>query len=104
VNEIPGLTYDLIMDCKKKYYESKVDVFLSRISLQVIPTDLKKRLREEMLKPLVADGVEYANFMEEASRRVSQTFQVVSGNIAELCAERELMRVGLKECIHYEKK
>lgn len=104
VNQIHGLTYDLMMNYKKKYYYSKVDDFLSRRSLVDIPNELKTRLREEMLKPLVADGVEYANFMEEASRRVSQTFQVVSGNIAELCAERELIRVGLKKAIHYKKK
>jgi len=42
--------------------------------------------------------------MEEASRRVSQTFQVISGNIAELCAERELIQVGLQENVHYKKK
>lgn len=104
VNEIHGSTYDLMMNYKMKYYESKVDDFLSRMSLADIPKDLKTRLRKEMLKPLVADKVEYANFMEEASRRVSQTFQVVSGNIAELCVERELTRVGLKEDVNYKRK
>jgi hypothetical protein len=104
VNDIHGLTYDLMMNYKMKYYETKVDDFLSRMSLMGIPRDLRTRLRKEMLKPLVAGGVEYANFMEEASRRVSQTFQVISGNIAELCAERELVRVGLREGPHYKKK
>lgn len=104
VNEIHSLTYELMMNHKKNYYESKVDVFLSRMSLADIPKELKLRLRKEMLKSLEADGVEYANFMEEASRRVSQTFQVISGNIAELCAERELIGVGLEENVHYRKK
>jgi len=104
VNEIHSLTYDLMMNYKRAYYESKVDAFLSRMSLVDIPKELKLKLRKEMLKSLEADGVEYANFMEEASRRVSQTFQVISGNIAELCAERELIRVGLKEDVHYKRK
>lgn len=39
--------------------------------------------------------------MEEASRRVSQTFQVISGNLAELCAQRELGRVGLEKDVHF---
>lgn len=42
--------------------------------------------------------------MEEVSRRISQTFQVISGNIAELCVERELIKVGLKFGVHYVKK
>lgn len=104
VNVIHGLTYDLMMDYKKKYYENKVDDFLSRWTLMDIPVEQKRKLRKEMLEPLVASGVEYSNFMEEASRRVSQTFQVISGNIAELCVERELNKMGLEEKIHYRKK
>lgn len=104
VNQIHGLTYNLMMGYKKEYYEAKVNAFLSRMDLLSISNEMKKKLREAMLEPIVAGGVEYANFMEEASRRVSQTFQVVSGNIAELCVERELMKVGLKEKVHYRKK
>lgn len=104
VNQIHGLTYDLMMEYKKKYYKAKVDAFLSRMDLLDIPNEMKQRLREAMLEPVFAGGVKYANFMEEASRRVSQTFQVVSGNIAELCVERELMKVGLGEKVHYQKK
>lgn len=104
VNTIHSLTYQLMLTYKKKYYESKVDAFLSRMTLANIPIEVKRSLREEMLQPVVAEGVEYANFMEEASRRISQTFQVVSGNIAELCAERELTRAGLRENVHYRRK
>jgi len=104
VNGIHRLTYHLMLNYKSRYYESKIDAFLSRMSLADIPNEMKRRLKEEMLMPLEADGVEYANFMEEASRRVSQTFQVVSGNIAELCAERELTRAGLRENVHYKRK
>ncbi len=93
-----------MLNYKRRYYESKVDAFLSRMTLTDIPNEMKRRLREEMLEPITADDVEYANFMEEASRRVSQTFQVVSGNIAELCAERELIRIGLRENEHYQRK
>lgn len=104
VNEIHGLTYELMMNYKTKYYETKVDDFLSRMTLADIPTEMKKKLREEMLSPVTAKGVPYSNFMEEASRRISQTFQVTSGNIAELCVARELGRVGLEEHVHYRKK
>lgn len=104
VNGVHVLTYDLMMGYKKKYYERKVDEFLSRMNLIDIPIEHKKKLRSEMLRPLMADEVEYANFMEEASRRVSQTFQVISGNIAELCVERELTKAGLQENEHYKKK
>jgi hypothetical protein len=104
VNSIHSLTFDLMMKYKREYYENKVDTFLSRMSLIGIPKEQKKILRKEMLESFVAGGVEYSNFMEEASRRVSQTFQVISGNIAELCAERVLMDVGLQHRIHYRKK
>jgi hypothetical protein len=104
VNGIHSLTFELMMKYKREYYENKVDTFLSRMSLMGIPIEQKKILRREMLESLVAGGVEYANFMEEASRGVSQTFQVISGNIAELCAERVLMDVGLQDRVHYRKK
>ena len=42
--------------------------------------------------------------MEETSRRVSQAFQSLSGNIAELCVERELNKNSLKFDVHYDKK
>lgn len=86
---------------RSKYYESKIDAFLSRLTLLDIPAEIKTKLREEMLRPVVVGEREYSNFMEEASRRVSQTFQVISGNLAELCAQRELERVGLQENINF---
>jgi len=104
VNDVHGLTYDLMMNYKMKYYVRKVEDFLSRMNLMDIPIKQKKKLKNEMLKPITANEVEYANFMEEASRRVSQTFQVISGNIAELCVERELNEIGLLENVHYKKK
>ncbi len=57
-----------------------------------------------MLKPLKGGDIIYSNFMEEASRRISQTFQSISGNIAELCVENELLNAGLKPKLNYERK
>jgi hypothetical protein len=86
---------------RERYYERKVDAFLAQLDLE---PELREKIKRKMIEPVVAEGVEYSNFMEEASRRVSQTFQVISGNIAELCAERELNRVGLKRDINYRRK
>jgi hypothetical protein len=101
VNAVHGRTYELMVLHKERYYERKVDVFLAKLDLE---PELRERIKRKMLEPVVAEGVEYSNFMEEASRRLSQTFQVISGNIAELCAERELERVGLIRDLHYRRK
>jgi len=104
INEIHSKTFELIKEYRKTYYENKVNEFISRLSLSDIPNDIKLRIKEELLHPISVGDKEYSNFMEEVSRRVSQTFQVISGNIAELCVERELNRVGLKLGINYVKK
>jgi len=101
VNAVHSRTYELMILYRKRYYEHKVDAFLAQLNLE---PELRERIKRKMIEPVIAEGVEYSNFMEEASRRVSQTFQVISGNIAELCAERELNRVGLKRDIHYRRK
>jgi len=101
VNDLHSATFDLMMHYKAKYYESKVDGFLSRMTLSDISPEVKRRLRIELLQPIEANNVEYSNFMEEASRRISQAFQPISGNLAELCAQRELERVGLERNIHF---
>jgi hypothetical protein len=101
INSLHIATYGLMMEYKTKYYESKVNAFLSRLDLADLQTDILRRLKEKTLEPVSADGVEYSNFTEEASRRVSQTFQVISGIIAELCVERELPRTGLKKDYHF---
>lgn len=101
VNALHAKTFELMIDYRSKYYESKVDAFLSRLSLLDVPMEIKKKLREEMLEPIRVGDKEYSNFMEEASRRISQTFQVISGNLAELCAQRELERVGLEKDVHF---
>lgn len=101
VNALHSKTFDIMTNYRSKYYESKVDLFLSRLTLLDIPTEIKEKLKEEMLRPITVGNKEYSNFMEEASRRISQTFQVISGNIAELCAQRELERVGLQENVNF---
>jgi hypothetical protein len=101
VNNLHSKTFELMIYYRSRYYESKVDTFLSRLTLQDIPVEIKRRLRQEMLRPVVAGEREYSNFMEEASRRVSQTFQAISGKLAELCAQRELESVGLEKNVHF---
>lgn len=101
INSLHSATYELMMEYKIKYYESKVEAFLSRLDLADLPTDIRRKLKEKMLEPVLVDEVKYANFMEEASRRVSQSFQPISGKIAELCVQKELTRVGLVEGNHF---
>lgn len=101
VNDLHSETYRLMLVYREKYYEDKVDEFLSRLSLLAIPLDEKKLLRKEMLEPIEVGDITYSNFMEEASRRVSQTFQVISGNLAELCAQSELEKVGLRKDVNF---
>jgi len=101
INSLHRATYRLMMEYKSKYYESKVDAFLFRPDLADLPTDIRRRLKEKMLEPVLAEGVDYSNFMEEASRRISQSFQPISGKIAELCVQRELTKIGLVEGDHF---
>jgi len=101
INSLHGATYGLMMEYKLKYYESKVNAFLSRPDLADLPANIRRKLKEKMIEPVTAEGVTYSNFMEEASRRISQSFQPISGKIAELCVQRELTRVGLVEGNHF---
>ena len=75
VNVLHNRTYELMMHYKSLYYQSKVDAFLSRASIHGFPVETKRILREELLQPMKANDVQYSNFMEEASRRISQSFQ-----------------------------
>jgi len=101
INSLHSATYGLMMEYKSKYYESKVDAFLSRLDLADLPADIRRKLKEKMLEPVTAEGKIYSNFLEEASRRISQSFQPISGKIAELCVQRELTRLGLVEGNHF---
>jgi hypothetical protein len=86
---------------RSEYYESRVNSILSELSL---PLDIHEKVKKKLLEPIVVGDKKYSNFMEEVSRRVSQVFQPISGNLAELCAERELIRFGLRRDVHYTRK
>ena len=81
LNKIHSKTFELIKKYRQEYYENKVDSLLSRKDLVNMPKDMKMKIEKELLKPIKVDDIEYSNFMEETSRRVSQTFQVLSGII-----------------------
>ena len=100
VNSLHAEAFDLMIFYRSKYYEDGVDSFLSKLDL---PDNLRAQIKQQMLKPVVVADKEYSNFMEEISRRVSQAFQPISGKVAELCAERELTRIGLVKGINYTK-
>jgi len=101
INQIHFKTYALMLKHRNNYYAQKLDMFLKKLG---ISTAIKKLLKKSLLAPVQEAGIEYSNIMEEMARRASQTFQVISGNIAELCVERELNRVGLKYGVHYDKR
>lgn len=89
LNKVHSKTFELIKKYRREYYKKKVDDLLSREDLIDIPEDMRMKVEKELLKPIKVGDIEYSNFMEETSRRISQTFQVLSGNIAELCVERD---------------
>lgn len=98
INALHAEAFDLMIFHRSKYYEARVDSFLSELDL---PSELQRQIKQKILKPVIVGQREYSNFMEEVSRRVSQAFQPISGKIAELCAERELTRIGLIKGINY---
>ncbi|MGB9760471.1 MAG: hypothetical protein ACPLZG_11640 [Thermoproteota archaeon] len=101
VNSLHHRAFFLMIHYRSKYYERRVDELLSELSL---PKEIHDKVKRKLLEPVVVEGKEYSNFMEEVSRRVSQAFQPISGQIAELCAERELERAGLKKNYHFKRR
>lgn len=104
INQLHSLTYKVMLKLKNDYYINKVNKFLVRPALKNIDKIILERIKKEILKPVKGGEITYSNMMEEASRRISQTFQVTSGNIAEYCVERELEKVGLIKGIHFSHK
>lgn len=98
MNKLHEETYRLIQVQSQQYYRAEVDAFLKQFEF---PVSSKVKLKKRMLEPVMAGGVQYANFMEKASRRLSQSKQTTSGRIAEWCVQRELERKGLKENEHF---
>jgi len=101
VNTLHAKTFEVLLLYRSKYYETKVDEFLLELKL---PEEVHLKVKKRLLEPIMVGEKEYSNFMEEVSRRVSQAFQPISGNIAELCVERELVKNGLKKDFHFTKK
>lgn len=101
LNKLHYQTWLLMIKHRKSYYNKKVKEFLDSTSLT---GKEKEEIETKLLTPIVANGIEYSNFMEEASRRISQAFQVISGNIAEMCVEDSLISIGLKRKVHYLRK
>lgn len=101
INSLHSMTYEIMIKERGRYYNGRVDAILSQIN---IPDENKKLVKEKLLEPIDVDGKEYSNFMEEVSRRVSQAFQPLSGNLAELIVEWELNNMGLKKDIHYRRR
>jgi len=109
LNNLHSATFKIMMKCKQEYYRKKVKDFLNRTAVsRLLSLKVKASLGKEMLKPLsVSNGkktTEYSNFMEEASRRISQVFQPISGNVAESCIEIKLREIGLKKDLDYKRK
>lgn len=104
INKLHTLTFKIMLEYRDSYYKEKVNEFLSRKVLVNLSEEIKSKIREELLTPIKVGDIEYSNFMEETSRRISQTFQTISGNIAELCVEEELIDIGLKKGINYQKR
>lgn len=98
VNSLHTKAYELIVFYRSGYYEARLEEILSSIDM---PADLRKKITKEFLKPVDVNGKRYSNFMEEISRRVSQSIQPLSGSIAEMCVRIELEKTGLKEGINF---
>lgn len=101
LNELHKITFLIMIEKRQKYYQAKVEAFLEK---QGLDKEIKDKLKKAMLQPVKVKDIEYSNFMEEASRRISQVFQVVSGNLAERVVERELNLAGLIKNYHYTKR
>lgn len=104
LNRLHSLTYKFMISYRDAYYQSRVNNFLKQSSLQSLSNGTKQLVKKELLRPIMVENKSYSNFMEEVSRRISQTFQPISGNLAELCVEKELIDIGLKHKVHYLRK
>jgi hypothetical protein len=104
INKLHAITFNLMKKYRDIYYDDKVNNFLLRSSLRNLPKELKVKIKQELLRPIGREDKLYSNFMEEAFRRISQTFQTISGNLAELCVEKDLIDAGLRKDVNYQKK
>jgi hypothetical protein len=106
LNEIPSSdinllherVYSFLQKQQQKYYENKVDAFLSTLKLS---GRTKTMLRRKLLQPITIGGVHYSNFMEEAAKRLNQSTKTTSGRVAEWCVQRELEKNCLNKNEHF---
>lgn len=103
VNKLHSATFTLMKKYRDLYYPSKVDELFKRPFFKKLGNDIKNLIKIELLKPIKIKDKIYTNFMEESARRISQTFQPISGNLAELCVERELKKKKLVKNTHYKR-
>jgi hypothetical protein len=98
INELHEQTYHLMILHRSEYYDRRLNEILSTLNL---PQEVLERIKEKLLEPITVGNKTYSNFMEEVSRRISQSFQPISGQLAELCAQRDLEKAGLKEGVNF---
>lgn len=104
MNNLHTITYNLMLKHKENYYRLRVTEFLEQPSIKNLPDKVKELIGKELLKPIPVKDKIYNNFMEEVSRRISQAIQPISGNLAELCVEKAINKLGLRIDINYKKK
>ncbi|PIP21565.1 MAG: hypothetical protein COX39_02160 [Candidatus Nealsonbacteria bacterium CG23_combo_of_CG06-09_8_20_14_all_40_13] len=71
LNSLHSLTYELMLNYRNSYYQSRVNDFLQQSSMRDLPNNTKELIKKELLKPISIEDKSYSNFMEEVSRRVS---------------------------------
>jgi transposase len=98
MNSLHERVYSFLQKQQQKYYEDKVDAFLSTLKLS---SRTKTMLRRKLLQPVTVGGVHYANFMEEAAKRLNQSTKTTSGRVAEWCVQRELEKNSLRKNEHF---
>ena len=97
INTIHKEAYNLMIIYKNNYYEKNLEEYLKNLNL---PKDVEEKVLNALLKQY---NDRYSNIIEALSRSLSQSFQPISGKLAELCAEYELQKNDLKYRIDYEK-
>jgi len=102
LNSLHSATFKIMMKHRQEYYKKKVKDFLNRTALaHLLSLKVKTSLAKEMLKPLsVSNGkktTEYSNFMEEASRRISQVFQPISRKCCRVLHRNKTKRSRIKK-------
>lgn len=102
VNELHERAYELLKEIEKNKFEKMVDEYIKAFTTDKNEAQLIKRFL--LSKNLVKQRNKYSNIIDEIAVSLRQSRQPISGNIAELCAKRELLKYGLKEDFHFVRK